>query len=283
MIQPAASAAALAPVAVLGCGWLGLPLARALLAAGYPVHGTTTTPAQLLTLRDTGIRPFLLRLTPTPLSPTDADTLRALLQGVQTLILNVPPSRTTGSPEAYPLLLSHVAKAAAAAGVAHVLLVSSTGVYPDEARLMQEADAPATPEASSHLLRAEALFQGSGHTVLRLAGLMGPTRAPGRFLAGRTGVPHGEAPVNMLHLQDAIGLIASILDTGLWGYTLNASAATHPTRRTFYTAAATHLNLPPPTFEEGTSGGKQIDSSAIRSLTRYQFRHDDVVAALNYC
>ncbi|WP_199797531.1 Rossmann-fold NAD(P)-binding domain-containing protein [Hymenobacter amundsenii] len=187
------------------------------------------------------------------------------------------------SPETYPILLGHVAEAAAAAGVAHVLLVSSTGVYPDEARVMQEADAQASLEANSHLLRAEALFQGPAHTVLRLAGLMGPTRAPGRFLAGRTGVAHGEAPVNMIHLQDAIGLITTILGLNIWGHTLNASAASHPTRRTFYTAAATHLNLPPPTFEEGTTGGKQIDSSAIRQLTRYQFRHDDVVAALNYC
>ena len=281
MIQPAPSAA-LAPVAVLGCGWLGLPLARALVAAGYPVHGSTTTPGQLLTLRDAGIRPYLLRLAPT-LTATDADTLQALLHGVETLILNVPPTRGAGSAAAYPALLSQVAEAAATAGVAHVLLVSSTGVYPDEARLMQETDARATLEAEAPLLRAEALFQQPAHTVVRLAGLMGPGRPPGRFLAGRTGVAHGEAPVNLIHLYDCVELIRHVLHLGLWGYTFNASAGTHPTRRTFYTAAATRLGLEPPTFEEGTTGGKQIDSSLIRDLTSYQFRHDDVVAALEFC
>ena len=281
MIQPASSAV-LPTVAVLGCGWLGLPLARALVAAGYPVHGSTTTPGQLLTLRDAGIRPYLLRLAPT-LTATDTDTLQALLQGVETLILNVPPTRGAGSPEAYPAVLSLVAEAVTAAGVAHVLLVSSTGVYPDEARLMQEPDACASLEAEAPLLRAEALFQGPAHTVVRLSGLMGPGRPPGRFLAGRSGVAHGEAPVNLIHLHDCVGLLMRILELGLWGYTLNASANSHPSRRTFYTAAAARLDLQPPTFAEGTSGGKQIDSTLIRDLTGYQFRHDDVVAALNFC
>ncbi|UPL51143.1 NAD(P)H-binding protein [Hymenobacter sublimis] len=269
-------------VAVLGCGWLGLPLAQALVALGYRVHGSTTTPGQLLTLRDAGIRPFLLRLAPI-LSATDADTLRAQLQDADVLVLNVPPTRGAGSAEAYPALLRPVAEAAAQAGVRHVLLVSSTGVYADEPRLMREPDAQAAPTATAPLLQAEALFQGPHHTVVRLAGLMGPGRAPGRFLAGRAGVPHGEAPVNLIHLQDCISLLSRIIEQELWGYTFNASAATHPTRRTFYTAAATRLGLQPPTFLEESSGGKQIDSSLIRELTGYQFRHEDVVAALEYC
>ncbi|SET31701.1 NAD(P)H-binding protein [Hymenobacter actinosclerus] len=281
MTQPASSAA-LPTVAVLGCGWLGLPLAQALVAAGYPVHGSTTTPGRLLLLRDAGIRPYLLRLAPA-LTPTDADTLHALLQGVNVLMLNVPPGRGPGQAEAYPIMLGHVAAAAAAAGVSHVLLVSSTGVYPDDARTMHEEDARASAEAGSHLLRGEALFQGPAHTVVRMAGLMGPGRAPGRFMAGRTGVAHGEAPVNLIHLHDCIGLLLNVLAQNLWGHTFNASAATHPSRLTFYTAAATQLGLEPPTFEQSTAGGKLVDSSAIRQLTSYQFRHDDVVAALSFC
>ncbi|RPD44576.1 SDR family NAD(P)-dependent oxidoreductase [Hymenobacter sediminis] len=269
-------------VAVLGCGWLGLPLARTLVDAGYRVHGTTTTPGQLLNLRDAGIRPFLLRLAP-ELTATDADTLQALLQGVDVLVLNVPPTRAAGSAAAYPALLEPVAEAAALAGIQHVLLVSSTGVYADEPRVMREADAQAAATATAPLLQAEALFQSPQHTVVRLAGLMGPGRSPGRFLAGRAGVPHGEAPVNLIHLQDCISLLSCIIEQELWGYTFNASAATHPSRRTFYTAAATRLGLQPPTFSEETTGGKQIDSSLIRELTGYQFRHEDVVAALEYC
>lgn len=269
-------------VAVLGCGWLGLPLARALVEAGYRVHGSTTTPGQLLTLRDAGIRPFLLRLAPS-LTPTDADTLQALLYGVDVLVLNVPPTRGAGSAQVYPELLRPVVEAAERAGGPHIVFVSSTGVYADEPRLMRESDAVAAADAAVPLLQAEALFQSPRHTVVRLAGLMGPGRAPGRFLAGRAGVPHGEAPVNLIHLQDCINLLGRIIEGNVWGYTFNASAATHPSRRTFYTEAATRLGLQPPTFLEEPTGGKQIDSSLIRELTGYQFRHEDVVAALEYC
>src|ERR671912_1940192 len=47
-------------VSVLGCGWLGLPLAEALILNGCKVKGTTTSPEKLQTLRDRGIEPYLV-------------------------------------------------------------------------------------------------------------------------------------------------------------------------------------------------------------------------------
>ncbi|WP_052695626.1 NAD(P)H-binding protein [Hymenobacter sp. AT01-02] len=234
-------------VAVLGCGWLGLPLARALVAAGYSVHGSTTTPGQLLTLRHAGILPYLLRLSPT-LSTIDADTLHALLHEVDILVLNVPPSRGAGSADAYPTVVQMVAKAAARAQVQHVLYVSSTGVYPDRPGSLRESDAVASSEAVTPLLRAEALFANSENTIVRLAGLMGPGRAPGRFLAGRQDVAQGDAPVNLIHLDDCVGLLMQIIEQEVWGHTFNACANSHPLRRDFYPLAATHLAFSPLRF-----------------------------------
>jgi nucleoside-diphosphate-sugar epimerase len=266
-------------VAVLGCGWLGLPLARALVEEGYRVHGSTTTPVQLLTLRDEGIRPFLLRLSP-KLSAIDADTLHAMLQEVDVLVLNIPPSRAAGSVEAYPDLLQPVVEAATQAGVQHVLYVSTTGVYPDEPRAMRETDAQAAADAAAPLLRAEALFPAPNHTVVRLGGLLGPGRAAGRFLAGRQDLPQGDAPVNLIHLDDCVGLLCHIIELEIWGHTFNACAANHPTRREFYPQAAARLGLQPPTFLPESTGGKLIDSTLVRKLTGYTFQHDDVLATL---
>lgn len=271
--------ASLPTIAVLGCGWLGLPLARALVKEGYPVNGSTTTPGQLLTLRDAGIRPFLLRLSPR-LSSIDADTLRVLLHDAEVLVLNIPPSRAAGSAEAYPALLELVVHAASQAGVRHILHVSSTGVYPDEPRIMHEADAQASANADAPMLRAEALFSGPAHTVVRLGGLLGPGRAAGRFLAGRHDLPQGDAPVNLIHLDDCVGLLQHIIAENSWGHTFNACAANHPTRREFYPLAASRLGLEPPTFLSESAGGKIIDSTLVRSITGYTFRHDDVLAAL---
>ncbi|SHK69441.1 Rossmann-fold NAD(P)-binding domain-containing protein [Hymenobacter psychrotolerans] len=273
-------------VAVLGCGWLGLPLAKALVAEGYAVNGSTTTPTQLLTLRDAGIRPYLLRLGP-EFSQTDADSLHALLAGVDVLVLNVPPRAAVAG--SYPALLRPVGSAVAASGVRHVLFVSSTSVYPNEARLMREGDAVSSPDAPSDLLRAEGQFTPRWGqwltTVVRMGGLFGPERPPGRFLAARHNLPQGNAPVNLIHLDDCVGLLLHIIREKAWGYTFNACAGQHPPRRDFYPAAAEALGLAAPTFEaeSGESGGKVIDSSLLRQITGYRFQHDDVLAALESC
>ncbi|GAB3833717.1 NAD(P)H-binding protein [Hymenobacter jeollabukensis] len=270
-------------IAVLGCGWLGLPLARALAEAGHHVAGSSTTPDKLPLLAAAGISPHLLRLGP----DTTAADVAPLLAGAEVLVVSVPPSRAAADRTAYARALQPVADALAAATVQSVLFISSTGVYPDEPRPMSETDAVAVPESENHLLRAEALFQQPGRpwqtTVLRLGGLMGPGRAPGRFLVGRIDLPQPIAPVNMLHLDDAVGVSRAIIEQGVWSRTLNVCAAGHPSRQQFYEAAAAQLGLPAPQFLPDGKGGKQINTDALRSAVAYDFRHDVPLAALPYC
>ncbi|WP_375418606.1 NAD(P)H-binding protein [uncultured Hymenobacter sp.] len=282
---PASSApATLGTVAILGCGWLGLPLARALVAAGYRVAGSTTSPEQLPVLAAAGIEAHLLRLG-TDFGPADEAGLLTLLSGADTLILNVPPRAAAAG--AYPTLLRPVHRAVAAAGVRRVLFVSSTSVYPDAPRLMHETDALSTRDAASDVLRAEGHFvprYGQWlSTVVRLGGLIGPGRAPGRFLAGRRELPQGDAPVNLLHLTDAVGVLQCIIEHQAWGHTFNVCTTDHPRRRDFYPAAAQYLGLEPPTFAENGGSGKTIDCSLLRRLVPYPFQHDDLLAALAYC
>ena len=284
-VTPAAGAAA-APstVAVLGCGWLGLPLAKHLLATGHRVLGTTTSPDQLPLLAASGIEAHLLQLGP-DFSADDEGRLTSLLSQATTLVLNVPPRAAVAG--GYPQLLRPVHRAVAAARVQAVLFVSTTGVYADEPRLMRETDAVSTRDAASDVLRTEGHFVPRygqwKSTVVRLGGLIGPGRAPGRFLAGRQNLPQGDAPTNLLHLTDAVGVLGTIIEQSIWGHTLNACALLHPARREFYPAAAVYLGLEPPTFLAGSTGSKTIDSSRLRSLVPYTFQHDDVLAALPYC
>jgi nucleoside-diphosphate-sugar epimerase len=280
-----ASGAGLPTVLVLGCGWLGMALARQLAASGHPVLGTTTTPENLPLMAAAGIQGHLLRLGSDFGAPTEA-LLHRLLSAADVLVLNVPPRAAAAG--AYPTLLRPIHRAVAAAGTPHVLFVSSTSVYPNEPRLMREFDAISTRDAASDVLRAEGHFVPRygqwKSTVVRLGGLIGPERAPGRFLAGRQGLDQGNAPVNLVHLTDVVGVLSCIIERGAWGHTLNVCAAQHPRRRDFYPAAAQFLNLAAPTFkdEEGVSG-KTIDSSLVRSLLPYQFQHDDVLNALAHC
>lgn len=284
-VTPITSAAASpSTVAVLGCGWLGLPLAKHLLAQGHRVLGTTTSPEQLPLLTAQGIEAQLFQLG-SDFTAADEARLTSLLSRVTTLVLNVPPRAAVAG--GYPQLLRPVHRAVAAARVQAVLFVSTTGVYPDEPRPMRETDAVSTRDAASDVLRTEGHFVPRygqwKSTVVRLGGLIGPSRAPGRFLAGRKNLPQGDAPTNLLHLTDAVGVLGAIISENVWGHTLNVCAQSHPLRREFYPAAATYIGLEPPTFQTGGTSSKLIDSSRLRSLIPYTFQHDDVLAALPYC
>ena len=281
----AASGAEPATVLVLGCGWLGLALAKSLVASGHRVLGTTTSPELIPGLEALGIEPHLLRLGADFGAPNEA-LLHRLLSTAEVLVLNVPPRAAVAG--AYPALLRPVHRAVANAGTKKVLFVSSTGVYPDEPRLMRETDAVSTRDAASDVLRAEGHFVPRygqwKSTVVRLGGLIGPDRAPGRFLAGRRDLAQGNAPVNLLHLTDAVGVLSAIIEHEAWGHTFNVCAAQHPLRHDFYPAAAEYIQLEAPTFLDGTGiNGKTIDSSLVRQVVPYAFQHDDVLAALPYC
>jgi nucleoside-diphosphate-sugar epimerase len=282
-----ASGAEFPTVLVLGCGWLGLALARSLVQAGHRVVGTSTTPDTLNDMQAIGIEPHLLRLG-ADFDPAADALLHRLLSDTDVLVLNVPPRAAAAG--AYPALLRPVHRAVAAAGTKCVLFVSSTSVYPNEPRVMRETDAISNRDAASDVLRAEGHFVPRygqwKSTVVRLGGLMGPGRAPGRFLAGRQGLDQGNAPVNLVHLTDVVGVLSGVIQQGLWGHTFNVCANQHPRRRDFYPAAARFLHLESPVFKEEVESevsGKTIDSSLIRHLLPYQFQHDDVLAALEYC
>lgn len=272
-------------VLVLGCGWLGMALAKSLVAAGHRVLGTTTSLDHIAAMETAGIEAHLFQLGTDFGIPAD-ELLHRLLRAADVLVLNVPPRAAAAG--AYPALLRPVHRAVAAAGTRHVLFVSSTSVYPDEPRLMREADAVSTRDAASDVLRAEGHFVPRygqwKSTVVRLGGLIGPERAPGRFLAGRRDLAQGNAPVNLVHLTDAVGVLSTIIKHSAWGHTFNVCAAQHPLRRDFYPAAASYLQLESPTFkEESNTSGKTIDSSLVRSVLPYVFQYDDVFEALAHC
>jgi nucleoside-diphosphate-sugar epimerase len=262
-----------------------MALAKSLVADGHKVLGTTTTPEQLETMKAAGIDAHVLRLG-TDFTPASEELLLRLLSAADVLVLNVPPRAAAAG--AYPNLLRPVHRAVASAGTKHVLFVSSTSVYPDEPRVMRENDALSTRDAASDVLRAEGHFVPRygqwKSTVVRLGGLIGPERAPGRFLAGRRDLAQGNAPVNLVHLTDVVGVLSAIIQHGVWGHTFNVCALKHPLRRDFYPVAAQHIHLEPPTFKAGNGvSGKIIDSTLVRNTLPYQFQYDDVFGALEHC
>lgn len=265
-------------LAILGCGWLGLPLGSRLVQQGYSVAGSTRQTAKLPLIRAQGMAAFLLDLDEE--KGTDA-TLAQLLQA-DILLLNIPPGRRRPDVASwYPATVKRVIAAARAQGVAHLLFTSSTGIYGGAIETAVE-DQPPQPstDAGRALLAAEAQvrdYYGERATILRLAGLVGPGRHPGRWFAGKTAVAGGGEPVNLVHLTDVIGCIEAVLERAAWGETLNICADEHPSRADFYTAATRALDQPLPTFTGGEEGvkGKYVDNSRSKSRLEYQYYYPD--------
>ncbi len=270
-------------ISILGCGWLGLPLGRTLAAQGYSIHGSTTTPEKQDALREAGITPYVLSLSPT-LAGEDVDALFE----TDVLFLNVPPPRGRDGLVDYHLRqIESVCDAARAGSIGWVLFASSTGVYP---RTEGPADESATPEVASArdvlrpsgaaLLEAERMLQAEtafDTTIVRFAGLYGGDRDPGRFMMGRDVVSGGDAPVNLIHRDDCIGIVTAILEQNVRGETFNAAADTHPTRRALYTAAAQRLEYDPPAFEPGGTN-KTVANEKVKRVLGYTFHHPDPLA-----
>lgn len=254
-------------ISILGCGWLGMPLARHLVDLGFLVSGSTTQPKKLGEITSVGANAFMVDL-------TDPGTYDDGFFDTDVLVITVPPFRER---EAFYLAWSQLAHYIGKHPIRQIIMISSTSVYPDLNRVVTEKDADihaSTRHGVSLLETENILHDVVGHklTVLRFGGLFGVNRHPVFYLAGRENLPGGHHPVNLIHLEDCIGIIETVINQKIVGTRLNACHPQHPTRRKYYSEMAQNLGLPIPTFTDDKMGFKEVSSELLIALTGYQFR-----------
>jgi nucleoside-diphosphate-sugar epimerase len=268
-------------ITILGCGWLGLPLAQTLVKQGYSVKGSTTREEKLETLHDAGLEPWLVRLDP----ELNGDDIVAFLQS-DTLIINIPPLRRDDIVEYHIEQFSSLIDALGQSPVRSVLLVSSTSVYPALNREVTEEDAvdPESLAGQALLLVEEMLMQESGFqtTVLRFGGLIGYDRNPEKYLAGMTEIAHPDQPMNLIHRDDCVKIISEIIRLKQWGEVFNACSPVHPLRREYYGRASEIAGLQPIALSSSidTAPFKVVNSDKLINALHYQFLYADPVAQL---
>lgn len=266
-------------ISILGCGWLGLPLAKALLVNRFSVKGSTTSEEKFSTLKSFGIDPFLISLDSKSINGDIEDFLR----GSETLIIDIPPQLRRKSDDSSTVnekvfvekiktLIPYIEKSA----IENVLFVSSTSVYGNvDGTITEETIPKPDTESGKQLLEAELLLQNNlsfKTTVLRFGGLIGEDRNPVKFLAGKQNLENPNAPINFIHQQDCIGIILKIIELESWGEIYNGVSPFHPTRQAYYTQKATELNLPLPEFDYSkTVAEKLILSDKATSILGYSF------------
>jgi nucleoside-diphosphate-sugar epimerase len=255
---------------VYGCGYLGLRVAKRLLAKGWNVYALTRSEKKARWLADGGITPFIGDW-------TDARSLERIPATQRVLVAvgyDSGSSQLAGRKNAR--YLTYVEGLRRAIPTMHpqsqVVYVSSTGVFHQADGSWVDEASPARPsggggEAHLHaeelLLRARRETNSANTTILRMAGLYGPGRVP-RVESIRRGEAIAVDPdsyLNLIHIEDAASCVMAAWERPIscsfssynWlPHQVYLIADGHPVlRRDYYAEIARLINAPAPQFAAG--------------------------------
>ncbi|CAG5009049.1 Protein YeeZ [Dyadobacter sp. CECT 9275] len=268
-------------VSILGCGWLGFPLAQRLSESpiAFSVQGSTTTPAKIEQLRAIGVGGFLLTLHPE--IDGDSEQIRQFFE-TDMLVISIPPRLSKSEAGNYAQQIRSVAEQIKASPVREVIFISSTGVYPDLNRIVTEDDVKLPEEsASPEMVSAENIIQTLRPqrtvSIVRLSGLLGYNRIPGKYVQGQKDMTTGSIPVNYIHRDDAAGVILEMIKTGIHNETFNIVAPIHTSRRQVYEKSCEQFGWELPTFKTIDPGPdfKIISGEKFSRFYRYNLKYPD--------
>ncbi len=115
-------------IAIVGCGWFGLPLAKLLVEQGFNVSGTKRTAEGCASLLSHKINPFELDLSTINDNELESKAMTYVgLFDADMLIVNIPPGLRRGESQ----YLTHVQRLISLIGerqYQRVIFISTTGV-----------------------------------------------------------------------------------------------------------------------------------------------------------
>ncbi len=253
-------------ISILGTGWLGQPLAQQLKQQSFELKLATRSNERLAQLAQFSANNYQVDLD----SLKNNKNITSFLEA-DILIINV----THKIKQNFEQLIEHIEQSP----IKYVLFISSTSVYQNTQSIVTEAEE--FEDKNNVLLQIEHLFNASTHfktSYIRFAGLVDARRHPGRFFKSGKIVPQAEAPINLIHLDDCLGVINAIIEQSAWGEVFNACSTTHPTKRLFYTYARSLLSDSPPEFSDNdTLSYKIVSNEKIQQQLNYQFIHPDLM------
>ncbi|SHF84693.1 Nucleoside-diphosphate-sugar epimerase [Mariniphaga anaerophila] len=266
-------------ISILGCGWLGTELGRNLLKKGYIVKGSTGTNSRYNELEFTGIQPFYVRVEPEAMV---IDYFSFFNTDV--LVIVIPPARQENITDIFPAQIGKIVEQIRQMKIQKVLFVSSTSVYESTNKEVREGDEgiPEKPSGRA-IIEAENILlnrQDFQTTVVRFGGLIGANRNPGRFMAGKKGIP-GNTPVNLIHRDDCVQILSQIIEKEIWGEVFNACCPDHPLKKDFYSKAAEVSDLPIPEFSDLPENYKVVNSDKLIKRLEYTFKYPSPMNYLN--
>jgi tryptophan 2,3-dioxygenase len=267
---------------ILGCGYVGGRLARALLANGQRVRVCARNTQRLEPLAAAGAQVHAL----------DAAKLRAFGPALYNLrspvvVYSIPP--VPNLPPGEPL--RRAAEAAMSAGAQKFIYLSSTSVYGetedgvtvDEESSIAIGDGDAGPRISEESAVEGARLAGLSTVVLRLSAIYGPGRGVRERLLGGTYklIDEGSHYFSRTHVDDIVGIVRSAADRAPGG-SLYCVSDDHPcTQREYADWLTAHLGTaPPPSVPSLPQGAprravrnRKVSNARLKRELDYHFRY----------
>jgi nucleoside-diphosphate-sugar epimerase len=246
-------------VLIVGCGYVGVPLGAALVAAGHTVVGLRRTDRAADSLRAAGIEPVTADV-------TDLGSLRQVA-GPFDWVVNTVAAGAGGGVDSYRQVYEegtrNLLEWLDANPPKRLVYTSSTGVYGQDDGSVIKESSPTEPVAPTArvLVETERLWFEAAQqrnfpvVILRVAGIYGPDRGHWfkQYLANEAKIPGtGQRILNMIHRDDLVRIIIAALQSGRVGEVYNAVDDEPVTMIHFFRFLSETLgkNMPPFVAEE---------------------------------
>ena len=282
-------------VLIVGCGYVGLPLAAELVNRGHVVFGLRRSSASDVALSAAGIIPLRGDI-------TQPDSLKQLPRDFD-WVVNCVASGGGGAEEYRQLYLQGMVNLTgwlvpraqrSSVIIPRLVYTSSTGVYGQNDGSLVDETSPTEPatETAKVLVEAEKVLLAAGQEknfpamILRAAGIYGPERGYllKQFLRGEARIEGSGARVlNMIHRDDLVRAIIAALERGRAGEIYNAVDDAPVSQLEFFKWLAAKLGKPLPqvaaedtaTPRKRGSTNKRISNAKLKRELEFEFQYPD--------
>ena len=258
-------------IGIIGCGWLGLPLAELLLKKNYLVKGSTTSKEKLQKLENYKIDSYLLEINDRGIK----GKIGSFLDELDVLIINIPPKSKVFPNNKYSKKIKSLAKEIKKKSLDKIIFISSSSVYGSNQGKIDYNTKP-LPDSKNGLeiLESEKIItKNKKCTVIRFGGLIGKNRHPVYSLIKKSKISDPNAPINLIHLEDCIQIIYSVIKNEKWGETYLGVSPYHPKKIDYYNDKCKSLGLKEIHFSNDNTTNKEVTDSKIQTELNHSFIH----------
>lgn len=264
-------------IGIIGCGWLGLALAKACAAKSFDTIVTTQRKSSLATAKQQGFNGHLLSF---PLTLDNIERYPVFQQDM--LIVCFPPKIRRGQKD-YATNMAQLVEQSKNNNVRKIILISTTAVYQGYTGEVDETT-PLKLDIEKVAILAEAEHHvcsfSDDSVVLRCAGLVGPERHPTNFFAKGREIKSPNAYVNLVHQFDVVEQVIAFITHQLAGGIYNCVSDMQVTKQHFYEVAAKASGKPAPKFDKLSELdlGKQVMANKLRQTSPVPFQFNDLIS-----